>query len=84
MIIHFEFEVIKRLHYHCIIGFQPLLDHFSIGFNLLNLDIYLFEDIKLLVSIVDYGFECIYFWVVFIQLFQNSVQEVLVLVHFIN
>lgn len=61
MIIHFEFEIIKRLHYHCIIGFQPLLDHFSIGFNLLNLDIYLFEHIQLLVSIVDYGFERIYF-----------------------
>ena len=84
MIIHFEFEIIKRLHYHCIIGFQPLLNHFSIGFNLLDFDVYLFEHIQLLVSIVDYGFERIYFWVVFIQSFQNSGQEVFVLVNFIN
>ena len=45
MIIHFEFEVIKRLHYHGVIGFQPLLDHFSVGFNLLNFGMDLFKHI---------------------------------------
>jgi hypothetical protein len=45
MIIHFEFEVIKRLHYHGVIGFQPLLNHFSVGFNLLNFGMDLFKHI---------------------------------------
>lgn len=45
MIIHFEFEVVKCLHYHFVIGFQPLFNHFSIGFNLLNLAIDLFKHI---------------------------------------
>ena len=61
MVIHFEFEVVECLHYHSVVGFQPLLNHFSVGLYRLNLLVDLFKYIQFLISIVDYGFQCIYF-----------------------
>ena len=84
MILHLESEVLKCPHYHLIIVLQALLNNFTISFHLRDAFIDLLEDVELLCLVVDDVFEGVHFLVVFFVVFDDSIEEVLVLVDFVD
>lgn len=84
MIFHLKSEVFKRSHYNGIIVFKSLLYCFSICFDLSDTIMNLLKDIQFLVAVINYAFKGIDFVMIFVSLFNNSIEEVLVLMDFVD